>query len=207
MLLDVEKLIVMRDEVRGWTVRKGWRENAEVPERTMGEDIALLHSELAEATEAFRLHGLERWYVTPKVVNPREVIFLQSGSCDYAGSKPEGVGSELADTLIRLLDNYAEHNLVPTPHVISGDEAHQSVGDDLSALHALVGDIHIKWYFDGVRNDDVELRRRILKSMFDKVLSVLIFVAFRYEFDLAAEYRAKMDYNETRSMRHGGKLL
>ena len=73
----------------------GWYED----ERTFGDDVALLHSEVSEALDAYRDHGfadateqLHEWGSQP---DP-----------DYAPyrPKPEGVGSELADVLIRLLD-------------------------------------------------------------------------------------------------------
>lgn len=59
----------------------GWFED----ERTFGDDVALLHSEVSEALEAFRDWGFED---------------VTAGE----GLKPEGVGSELADVLVRLLD-------------------------------------------------------------------------------------------------------
>lgn len=58
----------------------GWYEE----DRTFGEDVALLHSEVSEALEAYREWGY--WDATKP------------------GAKPEGVGSELADIFIRLLD-------------------------------------------------------------------------------------------------------
>ena len=68
----------MSAEVYGWAGRKGWN----YPPPTFGEAIALIHSECSEALEAYRDNGL-----------------ADSTSTD----KPEGVGSEFADILIRLL--------------------------------------------------------------------------------------------------------
>lgn len=71
----------MTAEVRAVQIAKGWRDDG----RTFGDYIALLHSELSEALEAFRTDGFDDMTQAP-------------------GWKPEGVGAELADVLIRLLD-------------------------------------------------------------------------------------------------------
>lgn len=73
------QLFVLEDKVREINEKNGWFEK----DRTFGEDIALLHSEVSEALEAYRDGD---W-----------------GSTREDG-KPEGVDSELADVLIRLLD-------------------------------------------------------------------------------------------------------
>ena len=59
---------------KGWWIKK----------RDFPELIALMHSELSEALEAWRANGVQGW--------------------EEEDGKPEGVGSELADTVIRIMD-------------------------------------------------------------------------------------------------------
>lgn len=84
-----KSLSAMADEVTAWCIRKGWEPD---PTRTFGDECALLHSEVSEALEAYR-----DWKFEDATVEP--------------GAKPEGVGSEFADILIRLLHYSNNHGI------------------------------------------------------------------------------------------------
>jgi len=71
---------------------KGWWEDGE---RNIGELIALIHSEVSEALEAYRIKG-------------RSGI---SESWRSESGKPEGFVFELADVLIRIADLCGEFDL------------------------------------------------------------------------------------------------
>ncbi len=71
------------NEVHENAVAHGWWDE----EKSFGEIIALCHSELSEALEEYRNH--------------KPVYYI-------SGSKPEGMATELADCIIRILD-YCGH--------------------------------------------------------------------------------------------------
>jgi NTP pyrophosphatase (non-canonical NTP hydrolase) len=174
----------MTAEIREVNVAKGWRPAEGGPgENTWGDYIALLHSEVSEALEAYRDHRLA------------DATGRPAGVFIDGLAKPEGVGSELADVLIRLLDmaDVFEHPPL-TSHaelnsIYSAPVPATSFGDSMSWLHQRISDAWL---------DPMKL---------PMVLRRLVAVARKYEIDLDAEYERKIAYNRTRSFQHGGRTL
>lgn len=95
-------------EVYENNVAHGWFDEG----RSFAMDVALLHSEVSEMLEADRQWGsLDMTHLSPVEHTSActRVVRFRKGepeqSCPCGGlRKPEGVGSEMADVLIRLLD-------------------------------------------------------------------------------------------------------
>ncbi len=130
----------MQNEVAEWIVAKGWNDD-----RTFGDELILIVSELVEALEAFRDHGFAEWSTYQTTINGVKMPKFTQEQLEALGlyekieippPRREGVAPEIAGTFVRLLDTCAKHGI-----------------------------------------------------------------------DLGAEFRKEMDYNWTRTFRHGGKGL
>lgn len=80
----------LQEAMHDIALQKGWWN----PEKTFGEQIVMMHSELSEAIEAYREEDGDI----------HRIWFDENG-------KPEGVVIELADVVIRILDTCGKYNL------------------------------------------------------------------------------------------------
>ncbi len=207
--------------IRETNVRKGFRPAEGGPgDNTWGDYVALLHSEVSEMLEAYRDHRL-----TDATVEPRR---HEMGTCSFpptcdntlcavhAVAKPEGVGSELADCVIRLLDMADVFGLTPFDmdcelnDVAPIDGAFEAIhwlsfGDGIAWLHSTIahlwigghrGHVHVFDQVDALRADGMT-----------RILRALATIAIEHDFDLDREVVRKMAYNRTRPYQHGGRTL
>lgn len=194
-------IAAMTAEIRENNVAKGWRSAAGGPgENTLGDYIALLHTETAEGVEEFRDHR------TADATRPvcGRAASGEEPCPEHGPSKPEGVGSEFADLVIRLLDTGDVFGFtVFGPDFELGDVADldpRASDPDLPEL-VTFGD-HMAW-----------IDRRIDRMWTDTVIApayalrAVVTVARKYGVDLDFEYARKVAYNRTRPYRHGGRAL
>jgi hypothetical protein len=153
-----------------------------------------LHTELAEMTEAYRDWRLE-------------------DGTDYRSAaagklpKPEGVGSEAADALIRILDMSDVYGIQPydmgvelaaVDRAYPGSGMPETFAGTVAWLHTRVGKLY-------ETTDDVP--DRAVTYEMPMVLRSLLGVCDRWGIDLEAEYHRKIAYSRTRPYQHGGRTL
>jgi NTP pyrophosphatase (non-canonical NTP hydrolase) len=185
----------MEQDVYDWCVAKGWYDQSRTgDESSFSAHMALLHSEVGEMTDAYR-----RWGLGDATDLYDELLGAKTLP------KPEGVGSEAADVLIRMLDDSRRHGLdlpgrLPVQHGRFG--LREYFIDNMETVHVLIARVSMAhsdeftWPGEDTEGDH-----------FARVLVFLLQVCDKYGIDLQAEYTRKMAFNWTRAYRHGDKRL
>lgn len=195
-MINTETLAQMELEVEQYCRDKGWYDKP-VP---FDQAVALLHEEAAEAGHAYR-----DWGLTDQTVFVRRsdrAVVEDLGAVDPADllEKPEGVGSEFADILIRALDDSARYAL-NLPEQVNRHEGLFGINAEfmvnIRVLHKLIARIPD-------HPDDVDCFYTPAGALADVVRFTWQLSEY-YGIDLVAEYGRKMAYNRTREYRHGGR--
>jgi hypothetical protein len=209
MTFTTEDLARMTAEVREVNTALGWR----AEDKTFGDFTALLHSEVSEMLKDYRVHRLaDATKPAEPIYRDEEVPKIRTSDVYTTGrvlvghrpAKPEGVGSEAADVLIRLLDQADVSGHVLDPSCPRFDvlspiwRAARTFGDYCAFLHHCIDDANVQYYA-------IESARGTARGL-EIVLEALTAVCEKYGIDLAAEYTRKIAYNRTRPFQHGGTV-
>ena len=179
-------LAQMTAEIVENNTRLGWYENV----ATFPEAMAMLHSEVSEALEAWRQWGL-RDATAPMVT------YDGQPPPGWKEPKPEGAGSEFADIFIRLLDDAQLFgvNMEAAARSIRIPLEGSTFPADMNTLHDLIS----------------AASRNITQWGFEEnAAAILVFLrqlCGKYGIDLTAEYDRKMAFNRTKPYRHGNKRI
>jgi hypothetical protein len=201
----------IRDEAYAIAKSKGWHDE-DAPQATVHDRVALMGTELSEAMEDHRAGR-----------NPRHIFLgnatfhTDGGEVEIGwqtamrtaenGTKPEGIGVELADVIIRIGDAAGVYDLSLDPErgikdwaddVFAPDYADKSFGE---------------WYCWAIRlmlnaGDNIVEGNRSAAS-FQLCLAIGVIGAWCRVLDIDIDrcIELKMTFNRTRSHRHGGKKL
>lgn len=196
--LDPQRLAQMQGEVLEINKINGWFEDG----RSFEEGIALLHTEVAEMVEAYRRWGMEDATGRDCPCSPESMQVSPAHLC-----KPEGVGSEMADVLIRLLDESYRQGVDMGKGVRSLNDPQHSFTRVTNGLHRAVArlDSEVATLIHGGASP--ETVERHLEQGMTGICGDLQSAAHWWKIDLEAEYERKIAYNFTRGFRHGGKRL
>lgn len=204
--MKITNLSDKQERVKANNVAHGWYDE----ERSFSDDIALLHTEISEAFDAYRSHKFND--ATAVFAHNAECALIAGPvdvfecTCGVGLPKPEGYGSELADVLVRLLDTadrYAinlefERDGIDVTGLLYRKYSDITVGYGISALHAVLSEA---WAIE------VGLAKGSRNAMLGLLLHMLEEEADDAGLDLAWEFERKMAYNVTRPYRHGNKHL
>ena len=135
-------------EVHANAVSHGWWDDP----RPNGEVLALIHSEWSEALEEARAGRPMIWYACAdeteahaencEYIPPN--VCITDGPCAYKERKPEGIGVELADGCIRILDflvhvecglNADNNDLEKLCEGVPNAERHLTLSECVARLH------------------------------------------------------------------------
>lgn len=195
----------MAKEHGWWDIEPGGEQ------RTFGDVVALIHSEVSEALEDYR-NGLD----------PARIYFSSGGKdlknhCTGDFTKPVGVPIELADVQIRILDATGFWHIDPDRVASEVRGAQLSLADaaflrqmtfaeKMTELHCLLSRA---WQSSGLMAP-LSHQRGLTSNSWTHLMRAFLFVdriCSNSKIDIQTARDIKIAYNSTRSHRHGGKKL
>lgn len=172
-------------------INKGWWEE----ERTFGEMISLMHSELSEALEEYRKGKdvCEGYYSCQS-----DSIHCngECKKCKYA--KPEGIPVELADAIIRIFDLCGKYEIDLESEIENAIE--YEYYDDFPGFITCCHLCLSRSFSDDINFGD---GKRWLGNTYKTIENF----CNESGIDLEEAIKRKMAYNKTREWKHGGKKI
>jgi|HubBroStandDraft_2_1064218.scaffolds.fasta_scaffold964380_1 hypothetical protein len=167
----------MKSEVQKFCIAKGWYDT----QVKFLESMALLHTEVCEMADAYEEHAMEPFV-------------------HEATGGPDGIAVELADVLIRALDDMGRYNLtIERMHYVYTATAR--VPNMLGELHKRIRDCTEAYRVHGIDPCEDGVGHKL-----SVVIAAVQRFAIVFNLDLEAAYHEKMAYNFKRMHRHGNKL-
>jgi NTP pyrophosphatase (non-canonical NTP hydrolase) len=189
-------------------VNKGWWEE----DRTYGELISLVHSEVSEVLEDYR-NGRkidEVWYEHKYPFNDETLIeseFIVENELHKSIGKPCGIPSELADICIRIFDIAGKYDFGPRlersvheceENCFSSSKAIEFFAEHLTEIHY---ELSQSW------NSNLQQHSNNNIMHLAYAVNVVKYISQKHKIDLEKAIDEKMKYNATRPQRHGGKVI
>lgn len=196
-LYHATPLQVLQKRIHDVNVKKGWFDEP----RSFGEGVALIHSEISEATASFEQAESAHYYVN---------------------GKPEGWGIELADVGIRVIDLFTRENTIAALPAFFREGHPEYENAFVTEFKRLQ---QIAYRRSHVPRDPMFIKRCVrlheitstgLECWRDGsdwrpacalLLSELLAVFESVHLDGEALIKTKIVYNDTRPVRHGGKRI
>jgi len=203
-------LNVFSKEVHENAHAHGWWEQ----DRSKGEILALIHSEISEALEEYRAARPMVWYECKEMHNRCDCIpdcyTKKVGEdpkpCEYRNPKPEGIAVELIDCCIRILDFQGAASveitsganvdglIKTTPDSLLALCEEKDFPEMIAILHALVSEALVL--------NDLEAAIKPLLS----AQAVIYAWVKRNGLDPEKLLIEKHEYNKSRPYKHGNKV-
>jgi len=195
---DVQKITEWSQRIHELALAKGWWQDG-IENRSVAEIVANYHGEISEAWEEYRAGRMDLWWS----LNGKQVIpttkshEAQNDLGQWMPAKPEGFYVELGDLAIRLMDSIGAYKWevghIRDTRIDLGQKMPELIADLHKAVSCMILSGSYQW-------------SRQVKLYASCVIADCISAANHNGVDLWSLIELKHAYNQTRPIRHGGKL-
>ena len=168
---------------------------------TFGDCIVLVHSELSEALEAYRKHGLEHPEFVTVLVDDVPATYRTHALPEGWTLKPHPVASELADVVIRVADmaewygvDLSKYNVPPV-----GKHPNRSFGTWIAGIHWYLGAAFQAGAYQWGHEEALDFPSgQEWVDRLGRTVQEVLNMAAHYGIDLDAAIEVKLEYMRSR---------